>query len=87
LPVYPHTFVKTGFAECLKLYYRLVINDKHVEYGIAISILAVGIRAFGQHQSIAFLLAETSGKRERIFTPVDVTKEFESWVNNCILSP
>jgi hypothetical protein len=48
-----------------------------VEYGIAIGILAVRIRSFGQHQSITFLLAETSGKRKRIFTPVDVPKEFE----------
>lgn len=52
--------------------YHFLVNDEHVEDGVAVGVLVVGVGVPGQNQPVAFLLAEAGGETERVLAPVHV---------------
>lgn len=50
----------------------LLVDDKHVQHGVAVGVLLVGVGAARQDQPVALLLAEAGREAERILAPVHV---------------
>lgn len=53
--------------------YNFFVDDQHMQNCISVRISIIGIASSCQYQSVAFLLAQTCCKTERILAPVDVT--------------
>ena len=53
--------------------HELLINDEHVEHGVAVRVLLVGICASGEYQPVAFFLAQAGCEAQWILAPVHVT--------------
>ena len=49
-----------------------IVNDTHVQCGVAIGILTVRVRSLGHEQAHRFLLLQHSRKRKCVFTEVTV---------------
>ena len=58
--------------------YDLFVDDEHVQDGVAVEVLEIRIRSFGEHEAVAFLLAEDGRERQRVFAPVDVSGRVEN---------
>lgn len=56
---------------------EFLVNNEHVKNSVAVRVPVIGIRASGQHQPIALFLAQTRGKAQRVFTPINVSAKNE----------